>query len=48
MEETEGDYVGRIAICYRGEWGSVCNEIANEKVAQVMCKILGKPLYGEP
>ena len=48
LEDTEGDYVGRIAICYRGVWGSVCDEIANKEVAQVVCKTLGKPLYGEP
>ena len=40
LEDTEGEYVGRVAVCYRGEWGSVCDEIANQGIAQVVCKAL--------
>ena len=46
LEDPEGDYVGRIGICYKGVWGSVCDEIVNAKVAEVVCRTLGKPLHG--
>ena len=47
LEDAESDYVGRVEICFKGVWGSICDEIANKEVALVVCKTLRKPLYGE-
>ncbi|KAK3544708.1 hypothetical protein QTP86_026111 [Hemibagrus guttatus] len=32
---------GRVEVFYRGQWGTVCNDYFNKKVATVVCKELG-------
>ena len=35
------DTVGRLEICYDGYWGSVCDDYADDVVADVACRQLG-------
>ena len=47
LEDKEGDYVGRVGLCYRGEWGSVSDHQINNNAAKVVCKQLGLPDHGQ-
>ena len=40
LEDKESEYVGRVGLCYRGEWGSVNDEGINNNAAKVVCKQL--------
>ena len=46
LEEKEGEYVGRVGVCRRGQWGSVADEGVSENVGIVVCRQLGLPLDG--
>ncbi|CAI8032178.1 Neurotrypsin [Geodia barretti] len=45
LEDGEGDYVGRVGLCYRGQWGSVSQDHINEQVARVVCQQLELPSH---
>ena len=47
LEDGEGDYVGRVGLCYRGQWGSVSQDHINEQVARVVCRQLELPSHGQ-
>ena len=32
---------GRLEVCYHGEWGSVCDDLFNDRAAMVACRQLG-------
>ena len=44
LEDGEREHEGRIGLCYRGEWGSVCDESTNDHTAEVVCAQLQLPL----
>ena len=47
LENGEREYEGRIELCYRGEWGSVCDESTNDRTAEVVCTQLQLPLHSK-
>ena len=40
-------YNGRVEICYRNQWGTVCDNSFTSTDARVVCKQLGYPVIGE-
>ena len=40
LEDKESEYVGRVGLCYRGEWGSVFDYKINDNAAAVVCRQL--------
>ena len=38
---------GRVEICYANTWGTVCNYAWTREEAQVVCRQLGYPAFGE-
>ena len=46
LEDKESDYVGRVGLCYRGEWGSVCECGINNNFAIVVCNQLNLSTHG--
>ena len=40
-------YEGRLEICYRNMWGSVCDHYINNATAIVICKQLNLSSHGE-
>ena len=47
LKDGKTEYEGRLELCYKGEWGAVCHEGSNNRVAKVVCSQLGLPLHGE-
>ena len=43
--EDKGDYVRRVGLCFREEWGSVSDHKINN-AAKLVCKQLGLPDHG--
>ena len=41
LVSNSDDTVGRLEICYDGYWGSVCDDYADDVVADVACRQLG-------
>lgn len=39
----ETEYEGRLEVFKFGKWGTVCGNIATEKMAAVVCRALGLP-----
>ena len=47
LEDGDREYEGRLDLCYKGEWGTMCDEVINNNLALVVCKQLGLRLHGE-
>ena len=47
LEGGVREYEGRIEICYKREWGAVCNVGINSSVAEVVCRQFGFSLHGK-
>ena len=46
LEGKESEYVGRIGLCYRGKWTSVCDtNTKSDSPANVVCRQLGLALH---
>lgn len=37
------EYEGRLEVFYNGEWGTVCDDVLNDRIASVVCRTLGLP-----
>lgn len=47
LQDGETEYEGRIEVCYRNVWGTVCDHSINNAVATVVCTQRGLPIHGE-
>ena len=47
LADGDGEYEGRLEICYKGQWGTVCDYDINDYAAAVVCEQLGLQTYGE-
>ena len=47
LEGGVREYEGRIEICYRREWGTVCSDGVNGSVAEVVCRQFGFSLHSK-
>ena len=47
LEDGDREYEGRLDLCYKGEWGTLCDEVINNNLALVVCKQLSLQLHGE-
>ncbi|EDV28648.1 uncharacterized protein TRIADDRAFT_51771 [Trichoplax adhaerens] len=43
----ESSTSGRVVVYHEGEWGTVCNDLMNDRVATVICRQLGLPQPGK-
>ena len=41
LSSNNNDMYGRLEVCYNGYWGSVCDDYADDMVADVVCRQLG-------
>ena len=48
LMDGASQYDGRIEICNRGVWGTICGSgIMDDSIASVVCKALNLPSFGE-
>ena len=47
LEGGVREYEGRLEICYKREWGAVCNDGINSSVAEVVCRQFGFSLHSK-
>jgi hypothetical protein len=44
LEDGDRQYEGRVELCYKGEWGTLCDKGSTNHAAKVVCRQLGLPL----
>ena len=47
LKDGVREYEGRLEVCYKGEWGTVCDYGIDDSVAKVVCRQLGFSLHGK-
>ena len=43
LKDGESPYAGRLEVLVDDVWGSVCDDLVNDTVAEIFCDALGVP-----
>ena len=41
LVDGPNDFEGRVEICFGGVWGTVCDDLWDRRVAEIVCQQLG-------